>query len=78
MIEAQVKLDARNLNCPIPVMKVKKELRNMEPGEVIYVMATDPACPQDIDLLLQSTKDELLESTESGGEFHFYIQKTDS
>jgi len=71
----QHELDSRNESCPMPVMKTKKMLKGMPAGEVLHVIASDPASVQDITILLESLKDELLEKTESGGEYHFYIKK---
>ena len=76
MTDFQVEIDARNLNCPMPVMKAKKALKGMSSGEVLHVIATDPASVQDLEILLESLDDELLEHTEGSGEFHFYIKKT--
>ena len=77
MTDFQVEIDARNLSCPMPAMKAKKALKGMSSGEVLHVIATDPASVQDLEILLESLDDdELLEHTEGSGEFHFYIKKT--
>ena len=76
MTDFQVEIDARNLSCPMPVMKAKKALKGMSSGEVLYLIATDPASVQDLEILLESLNDELLEQAEGSGEFHFYIKKT--
>ena len=76
MTDFQVEIDARNLSCPMPVMKAKKALKGMSSGEVLHVIATDPASVQDLEILLDSLDDDMLEQTEGGGEFHFYIKKT--
>ncbi len=68
-------LDARNLHCPVPVMKTKQAINKMDAGEVIHVMATDPAAPHDIDLLLSIMDHELLEKEQIDGTYHFYIKK---
>ncbi|MDQ1363739.1 MAG: tRNA 2-thiouridine synthesizing protein [Pseudomonadota bacterium] len=70
-----VEVDARNESCPMPVMKTKKALKGMKSGEVLHVIATDPASAQDINTLLEALNDKLLETSRNGGEFHFYIQK---
>ena len=75
MPEFQQELDARNESCPIPVMKTKKTLKKMSAGEVLHVIATDPASVQDIAILLEAMDDEIIESSEGGGEYHFYIKK---
>jgi len=75
MPDFQQELDSRNESCPIPVMKTKKTLKKMSAGEVLHVIATDPASVQDITILLEALDDELIESSEGGGEYHFYIKK---
>ena len=54
MTDFQVEVDARNLSCPMPVMKAKKALKGMSAGEVLHVIATDPASVQDLEILLES------------------------
>ena len=76
MIEFQTEIDARGLSCPMPVMKAKKELKHLSTGDVLHVIATDPASVQDIEILLESLEDEMIEATEVNGEYHFYIKKT--
>ena len=73
-MEFQQELDTRDLSCPVPVMKTKKALKNMASGEVLHVMATDPASVEDITALLESQAAELLETNEDGGVYHFYIK----
>jgi tRNA 2-thiouridine synthesizing protein A len=75
MPDFQQELDTRNESCPMPVMKTKKALKKMVAGEVLHLMATDPASVDDITTLVESTGDEIIEKTESGNEYHFYIQK---
>jgi len=76
MIEFQAEIDARGLSCPMPVKKAKKGLKHLSAGDVLHVIATDPASVQDIDILLESLEDEMLEALEENGEYHFYIKKS--
>ena len=76
MTDFEVEIDARNLSCPMPVMKAKKALKVMSSGEILHLIATDPASVQDLEILLEALNDELLEQTAGSGEFHFYIKKT--
>jgi len=76
MIEFQSEIDARGLSCPMPVMKAKKQLKLLSAGEVLHVVATDPASVQDIDILLESLNDEMIHASEENGEYHFYIKKS--
>lgn len=68
-------LDARNLSCPMPVKKTKKALRGMVAGEVLHVIATDPTSADDLATLTEATGDDIFETSEAGGEYHFYIKK---
>lgn len=76
MIEFQQELDTRSETCPSPVMMTKNVLKTMSSGEVLHVMATDPVSVQDIGMLVNVIRYQLLESSESNGEFHFYIKKS--
>ena len=68
-------LDARGLNCPLPILRAKKTLNGMESGQVLKIMSTDPGSVKDFEAFAQQTGNELLESTEVGGEFHFLLKK---
>lgn len=76
MPDFQKELDVKDMSCPMPVMKTKKMLRDMPTGEVLHVVATDPASVEDINILLESVDDTLIDSSEGGGEYHFYIKKS--
>jgi tRNA 2-thiouridine synthesizing protein A len=75
MANYDVLLDASGLTCPMPVMKCSKDLRKMAPGQVLYMKATDPASVDDLNTMLKGTSNTLLESSQSGGAYHFYIKK---
>ncbi len=68
-------LDARGLNCPLPILRTKKALNEMASGEVLRVIATDPGSVKDFAAFAKQTGNELLSSSEAGGEFTFYIRK---
>lgn len=76
MIEFHQELDARSETCPSPVMMTKNALKLMGTGEILHVMATDPVSVQDIGMLVDVISYQLLETSESNGEFHFYIKKS--
>ena len=76
MIDFQAEIDARGLSCPMPVMKTKKELKRLSTGDVLHVVATDPASVQDLEILLESLDDEMLAESQENGEYHFYIKKS--
>ena len=68
-------LDARGLNCPIPILRTKKFLTTMETGEIVRIMATDPGSVKDFEAFARQTDNELLSSTEAKGEFQFMLKK---
>lgn len=68
-------LDARGLNCPLPILRTKKSLNDMVPGQVLKVMATDPGSVRDFQAFSKQTGNQLLSSTEDKGEFLFLMRK---
>jgi tRNA 2-thiouridine synthesizing protein A len=68
-------LDASGLNCPLPILRAKKALSGMQSGQVLHVIATDPGSVKDFDAFAKQTGNELTESKEEGGKFHFLIKK---
>ncbi len=75
MAEYDQSLDATGLNCPLPILKAKKTLANMNEGEVLYVMATDPGSVKDFESFSQQTGHELLEQREEEGTYHFRLKR---
>ncbi|MCP5145593.1 MAG: sulfurtransferase TusA family protein [Gammaproteobacteria bacterium] len=69
-------LDTRGLNCPLPILKTKRELVRMEPGQRLYVIATDPASVQDFSAFAEHTGHRLLKSETRDDEFHFLLERT--
>jgi tRNA 2-thiouridine synthesizing protein A len=69
-------LDASGLNCPLPILRAKKTLNAMDSGQVLHVIATDPGSVKDFDAFAKQTGNELMESKEEGGKFHFLIKKS--
>ena len=68
-------LDARGLNCPLPILRSKKALTDMASGQVLRVLSTDPGSVKDFDAFAKQTGNTLMESKEEGGKFHFLIKK---
>ena len=68
-------LDARGLYCPEPVMLLHNRMRQLAVGELLRVLATDPATQRDIPKFCSFLGHELLHSLESGDEFHYLIRK---
>ena len=70
-------LDAKGLNCPLPVLKAKKSIKDLETGDTLEVLSTDPGSVSDFDSFCKATGDQLLEQAkESDGVFRFLIQKS--
>jgi len=76
MTDFNSELDARGLNCPLPILRTKKSMSSMANGEVLKVVATDPGSVKDMEAYAKQTGNEIVDSTESDGEFTFYIQKS--
>ena len=76
MTEVNQELDARNLNCPLPILRAKKTINGMESGQVVKILATDPGSVKDFEAFANQTGHELLEATEVGDEFHFLLKKS--
>ena len=68
-------LDARGLNCPLPILRAKKALADMTSGQVLRIMATDPGSVKDFAAFAKQTGNELLSTAEAGGEFTFFMKK---
>jgi len=68
-------LDASGLNCPLPILRAKKTLTSMASGQVLHIIATDPGSVKDFEAFAKQTGNELMESKEEGGKFHFLIKK---
>lgn len=68
-------LDARGLNCPLPILRAKKALNGLQPGEMLRVRATDPGSVKDFAAFCSQTGNELVSSEQNSGEYIFQIRK---
>ena len=68
-------LDARGLQCPMPVVKTSQEIKSIEVGQILQVLATDPGSMADIAAWSKSTGNELLSMGKDDAVFVFYIKK---
>jgi tRNA 2-thiouridine synthesizing protein A len=68
-------LDARGLNCPLPILRTKKALTDMVSGQVLKIMATDPGAMKDFQAFCKQTGNALLSSDAKDNEFIFFMQK---
>ena len=71
-------LDARGLNCPLPVLKAKLALNRMKPGEVLHVEATDPHATIDFEAYCARTGHEIIHSETVSGVITFYIRRAEN
>jgi tRNA 2-thiouridine synthesizing protein A len=74
-IMADKELDARGLNCPLPILRAKKTLNEMTSGQTLKIIATDPGSLKDFQAFAKQTGNTLLESNEAGGEYTFLLKK---
>jgi len=76
MADFDRELDASGLNCPLPILRAKKTLSDMESGQVLHIIATDPGSVKDFEAFAKQTGNELLSSGEEGGKFTFMMKKS--
>lgn len=69
-------LDTKGLNCPLPILKVKKAIQDVPVGGTLEVLATDPGAGGDFEAFCRQTKHELLEQAETDGVYRFLIKRT--
>ncbi|CAG2127619.1 MULTISPECIES: sulfurtransferase TusA family protein [Cupriavidus] len=74
-MEFQKEVDARGLNCPLPILRTKKALADMASGDVLKVLATDPGSPRDFQAFAKQTGNELLSHQEVDKVFTFYMKR---
>ena len=74
-MEAQKELDTRGLNCPLPILKAKKALADMNSGEVLKVVATDPGSVRDFQAFARQTGNELVEQSRDADEFMHFLRR---
>ena len=70
-------LDTRGMTCPLPILKAKRALKTILPGEVLTVLATDPGAQRDFVMLCNASGNTLVESSKDGDVFTFVIRKAD-
>lgn len=68
-------LDVKGLDCPMPLLKAKKALNEMQGLQVLKVLATDPGSVRDFDVFTRQSGNALLESGEEDGAYFYVIQK---
>lgn len=75
MAEFDREIDASGLNCPLPILRAKKVLGDMERGQTLRIVCTDPGSVKDFEAFAKQTNNPLLSSGEEGGKFIFMMKK---
>lgn len=73
---ADMVLDTKGLNCPLPILRAKKALGDVSPGGTLEVLATDPGSVADFQAFCRTTGNELVDSGQTGNVYRFVIKKT--
>ncbi len=68
-------VDTRGLNCPLPLLRLKKALQALETGQTVWIQATDPASVLDFGVFVDQTPHEMLEQRQENGIYHYVIRK---
>lgn len=68
-------VDARGLNCPLPILRAKKALADMESGQILKVFATDPGSQRDFAAFAKQTGNEIVETTVEDKTFVFLMRR---
>ena len=69
-------LDTKGLNCPLPVLKTKKRIKDLQAGDTLEVLSTDPGSVRDFETFCRATGNLILESGEEAGVFRFVVEKS--
>lgn len=69
-------LDAKGLNCPLPILKAKKALKEVPAGGTLEVLATDPGSVADFQAFCRQTGNQLVEHSVDGSVYRFLIKHT--
>ncbi len=72
---ADREVDARGLNCPLPILRTKKTLNEMSAGQTVRVLATDPGSVRDFESFARQTGHALVAHGEANGEFWFVLRR---
>ena len=75
MTDAHKEVDARGLNCPLPILKAKKALAEMVAGEMLRVVSTDPGSMRDFQAFARQTGNELVEQSSANDEFTHFLRR---
>ena len=71
-------VDARGLSCPLPLLRAKLALRDMQGGQLLYLLASDAGSQRDIARFAELAGHRLLQMREQDGEFHYWLRKAEA
>ena len=74
-MEVHKEVDARGLMCPLPILRAKKALSDMQSGQILKDLATDPGSQRDFAAFSKQTGNELVESTSQDKVFTFLMKR---
>lgn len=74
-MQVEKEIDTRGLNCPLPILKAKKALAELQSGEVLRVLSTDPGSLRDFQAFAKQTGNELLEQSTAGDEYIHLLRR---
>ena len=74
-IEFNLEVDAIGMNCPLPILRTKKALTDMQSGQILKVVSTDPGSVKDLAAFAKQTGNELLSTEEKNKEFEFFVKR---
>ena len=74
-MDEQKEIDTRGLNCPLPILKAKKALAELQSGQVLKVVSTDPGSVRDFQAFARQTGNELVEQVTAGDDFVHYLRR---
>ena len=75
MSDFDKELDTSGLNCPLPIIKAKKEMNMMDAGQTLKIISTDPGAVKDFESFANQTGNELLSTEEKDNKFYFLLKK---
>ena len=68
-------IDTRGLNCPLPILKAKKSLNEMQSGQLLKVISTDPGSVRDFQAFARQTGNDLVDQQAVGGDFIHVLRR---
>ncbi len=69
-------IDAKGLNCPMPILKLKKAIKEVNVGDIVELIATDPGSQKDVKSFTKTTGHELVKEETEGNLFRYYVKRT--